>query len=242
MTLTIILVLFFIVAFLYASVGHGGASGYIAILILAGLPTQSIREMALTFNLFVAAVSFLLFYKAGHFRKSLFLPLAISSVPLAWIGAHIKLPDNYFKFALAACLLLAVIRLLFFSESSDETNTVEMKFFHKIITGATIGFISGMIGIGGGVLLSPLLLLMKWSTVKESAAVSAPFIFVNSVAALLALPSLNYYDDKHFLTWLTASIAGGLAGAYFGSNQFKNSVLKFILATVLLIATGKLIF
>jgi uncharacterized protein len=231
------------VAFLYASVGHGGASGYIAVMALLGFAPAMVRPTALVLNLFVSAMAFIQFARAGHFRWKLFWPFAMASVPLAWVGVRIHLDTLVYRRILAACLVFAVARLLGVLGGGDERRG-SPALFVAIGLGAVLGLVSGMIGIGGGILLSPLLLLFGWSTAKESAAVSAAFIFVNSLAALGSLAAsegLGMFTSEH-LFWVGAALLGGIFGAYVGAQHFSQARLRQVLGMVLLLASFKLFF
>jgi len=237
----VIALLLAVVAFLYASVGHGGASGYIAVMTLLGFTPEVVRPTALLLNLFVSAMAFAQFTRAGHFRWRLFWPFALASVPMAWIGARIHLDVVVYKRILAVCLAIAVARLLGLFGGSDERKELPHLGIALAI-GAVLGLISGMIGIGGGVLLSPLLLVFGWSTAKESAAVSAAFIFVNSAAGLISMAAskgLGMFGPDHFM-WIAAALAGGSLGAYVGARRFTQLRLRQVLAIVLLFASFKL--
>ncbi|MBX2972503.1 MAG: sulfite exporter TauE/SafE family protein [Flavobacteriales bacterium] len=232
-----------VVAFLYASVGHGGGSGYIAVMTLLGFAPEVVRPTALLLNLFVSAMAFVQFARAGHFRWKLFWPFAIASVPMAWIGARIHLDVVVYKRILAVCLIIAVARLLGFFGGGDERKEMPGLAIALAI-GAVLGLVSGMIGIGGGVLLSPLLLVFGWSTAKESAAVSAAFIFVNSAAGLISVAvskGLSMFGPDH-LIWIAAALAGGSLGAYIGAQRFSQLRLRQVLGIVLLLASFKLFF
>ncbi len=232
-----------IVAFLYASVGHGGASGYIALMTLLGFAPDVVRPTALTLNLFVSAMAFAQFARAGHFRWKLFWPFAIASVPLAWIGARVHLDTLLYKRILAICLAIAVARLFGFFGGGDERRDPPAMWLALVI-GAVLGLVSGMIGIGGGILLSPPLLLFGWSTAKESAAVSAAFIFVNSAAGLVSLAfseGLEVHTPDQ-LVWIAAAVVGGTLGAYVGAQRLSQLRLRHVLGIVLLLASFKLFF
>lgn len=235
-----------VVAFLYASVGHGGASGYIAVMLLLGFTPEVVRPTALVLNLFVSAMAFVQFARAGHFRWRLFWPFAIASVPLAWIGARMQLDAVIYKRVLAVCLLTAVARLLgLFGASNEQKRSPALPL--ALAIGAVLGLVSGMIGIGGGILLSPLLIVFGWSTAKESAAISAAFIFVNSLAGLASMsaalfdPANSIFGSEHRI-WIAAALTGGTVGAYFGAQRFSQLRLRQVLGVVLLFASFKLFF
>jgi uncharacterized membrane protein YfcA len=234
------ILLLFIVAFLYASVGHGGASGYLALMVLFSFAPSAMKSSSLILNIFVSFISFYQYYKGGHFKWKLFLPFVITSIPASFIGAYITLDTLVYKKILGALLIFPILRLFgIIGKESEEIK--EVRWLFALITGAIIGLLSGMIGIGGGIILSPIILLMHWGNMKQTAAVSALFIFVNSISGLVGLLSKGTVIDPHVYILLFVAIAGGTAGAYFGSKQFKNKTLKAILATVLVIASVKLL-
>lgn len=240
MAFSVVLISVAIIAFLYAAVGHGGASGYLALMVLLGYGVAFIKPTALLLNMVVSATSFLHFYRSGFFRKELFFPFIIFSVPMAYLGAKWPVSDFLFKFLLAFCLLLSVARLLFFREADFSSEKKKMPFGAALVIGAVIGLISGMIGIGGGVLLSPVLLLFHWADLKESAAVAALFILVNSVSGMAGLYTSDTSFSPNMLVMVAAAVVGGLAGGYTGVRG-NTLVLKYILSAVMVIAVVKLL-
>ena len=228
-----------IMAFLYASVGHGGASGYLAVMALFAIAPPLMKQTALLLNLGVSLMSFIAFYRQGYFKWTLFWPFALGSIPAAFLGARIPLTDSTYKQILGACLFLAVIRMVI---SLKEGTRRSLPAVIGVITGAVIGLLSGMIGIGGGIILSPLLLLFRWASLKEAAAVSALFIFVNSVSGLAGLKTWIPLDQSQMVYWLAASLVGGFLGARWGAAIASNTKVKWILALVLVIASLKLWF
>ena len=230
-----------LVAFLYASVGHGGASGYLALMAIFGISVSVMKPTALILNLFVAGVSFYYFYQSKYFKWRLFYPFAITSVPAAFLGGLININITLYKQILAILLLFSIFRLLgFFGKESKSIK--ELKLWQGLVIGAIIGLFSGMIGIGGGIVLSPVILLFKWGKMKSTAAVSALFIWVNSAAALTGiLWSGQFIIDHQMPLFLSLAVVGGLLGGYFGSMKFNNHKLSYVLAFVLAIASIKLI-
>ena len=210
-------------AFLYASVGHGGASGYLAVMALFAIAPPLMKQTALLLNLGVSLMSFIAFYRQGYFKWNLFWPFALGSIPAAFLGARIPLTDSTYKQMLGACLFLAVIRMVV---SLKESSARSLPVFSGIFAGALIGLLSGMIGIGGGIILSPLLLLFRWASLKEAAAVSALFIFVNSVAGLAGLKTWIPLDHSQMVYWLVASLVGGFLGARWGAGMASNTKVK----------------
>ena len=234
-----LILLLAIMAFLYASVGHGGASGYLAVMAIFAIAPSIMKQTALLLNLGVSLMSFIAFFRQGFFKWKLFWPFAIGSIPAAYFGAKIPLTDTTYKQILGFCLLMAVIRMVY--QVKEEKSNPLIPFFGVFI-GGIIGFLSGMIGIGGGIILSPLLLLFRWASLKEAAAVSALFIFVNSVSGLVGLKTWILLDQSNMIYWLIASLMGGFMGAIWGSNIASNQKVKWILALVLVIASLKLWF
>ncbi len=233
-------VLLFIIAFLYASVGHGGASGYLALMALFSIAPATMKPTALLLNLFVSLTSFIQFYRGGHFRWKVFWPFALSSIPMAYLGGLIMMDGNIYKKILGVLLIIPIIRFYFFSNVKVEDqreNNLPLSF----VIGGTIGFLSGLIGIGGGILLSPVLLLLKWTDQKQTAAISALFIFVNSLSGLAGQLKKGVQFTGDMYTFVAVAFIGGLCGAYFGAIKFKQTFLKNVLATVLLLAVVKLL-
>ncbi|WP_310586775.1 sulfite exporter TauE/SafE family protein [Runella salmonicolor] len=227
-----------IMAFLYASVGHGGASGYLALMAIFGTSPALMKSSALILNVFVSLVAFIQYYRAGHFRWNLFWPFALASIPLSYIGATLPITDSLYKKLLAVALAIAIARMLFQPVEKAENKPVPL--MGALAIGAVIGLLSGMLGIGGGIVLSPVILLLGWGRVKETAAVSALFIFVNSMSGLYGLFQKGFEPNGQLTSWLVAALVGGFVGAYQGSFKFNLQTLRYILASVLLIAVAKL--
>lgn len=234
-------VLLFIVAFLYASVGHGGASGYLALMAIYAVSPEVMKPTALLLNLFVSLTAFIQFYRGKHFKWPIFLPLALASIPMAFLGGMISLDADIYKKVLGILLLIPVFRFLIYKniKAKDlQKNTI----FLSILIGSGIGFLSGLIGIGGGIILSPVLLLLRWTDQKQTAAISALFIFVNSCSGLAGhlYKGINFSPDM--ISYVGIAFVGGLLGSYLGSLKFNQNILKNTLAIVLLVAGLKLIF
>ncbi|MDQ3131827.1 MAG: sulfite exporter TauE/SafE family protein [Acidobacteriota bacterium] len=242
--ISIVAALFF-VAVLYSSVGHGGASGYLAVMALFGISAAVTRPTSLTLNLFVASIAFVQFYRAKFFDWEIFLPFAIGSIPMAFVGGSIQLPTSVYKIILGVTLMAAAIRLAISLKSEREPNAPNVCIC--LLIGAFLGLISGLVGVGGGIFLTPILLLMNWTETKKAAGISALFIFVNSAAGLLG----NWLQGKdsqianlpsNVWLWVGAAIIGGIIGATLGSKYFNSLVLRSVLAFGLMIAGLKLIF
>lgn len=236
----IFLLLLPIVAFLYSSVGHGGASGYLAMMALFEFAPESMKPTALMLNLFVAAISFIHYAKAGHFNKKLFLVFAITSIPLAYVGGMIEIDTGIYKKILAILLVFAILRML--NVVGSKVGIIKkVKVWQGLMVGGSIGFFSGLIGIGGGIILTPIILLMHWGKMKEAAAVSALFIWVNSAAGMFGQLSSGVSISKEAFILVGIAVVGGFFGSYFGSKHINNKLLRYMLAFVLLIACVKLI-
>jgi uncharacterized protein len=229
-----------IVAFMYASVGHGGASGYLALMALFSFAPETMKPTALLLNLFVAGIAFFHFAKAGYFNKKLFFVFAIASIPFAFFGGMIEVDASIYKKVLAGLLIFAILRMLnVFGKETEKIKSV--KIWQGLLVGGSIGFFSGLIGIGGGIILTPLILLMKWGKMKEAAAVSALFIWVNSAAGMIGQYSSGMRLELQSFILVGIAIIGGFLGAYFGSKRLNNKILRYMLAFVLVIACVKLI-
>ncbi len=230
-----------LVAFLYSSVGHAGASGYIAVMTLFGLVPTVIKPSALVLNILVASLTSFQFWRAGHFSWSLFWPFAVLSVPLAFLGGYINLPTQWFKLLVGLVLLYSAVR--FFIEPKIEAQEIQPPTKPvALFTGAGIGLLSGLTGTGGGIFLTPLMIFFRWSKTKTAAAVSALFILVNSIAGLLGNISSTTQLPLCAVPVVVAALVGGAAGSYLGSQRFSVVFIKKLLAVVLLIAGGKLVF
>lgn len=235
------LCLLFLVAFFYASVGHGGASGYLALMALFSFTPAVMKPTALLLNIFVSVTSFLFYYRAKHFQWKLFYPFAITSIPMAFVGGMITVDALIYKKILGVLLIIPVLRFLFFRNISVE-EIKKSNVWLSLIIGAAIGFFSGMIGIGGGIILSPVLLLLKWTDMKQAAAVSALFIFVNSLSGFAGQLTKGIHFSGDMLAYVLIALLGGALGAYYGAQRFNQGILKNLLAVVLLVAAYKLIF
>jgi uncharacterized membrane protein YfcA len=235
-----IILAIFIVAVMYSSVGHGGASGYLAVMAFLSVAPEVTRPTALVLNLFVASIGAYQFYRAGYFSWRIFLPFAITSIPFAFIGGMITLPTNVYKLLLGIVLILAALRLAW--KFVPDTEIKQPPIWICLIIGALIGLLSGLVGVGGGIFLTPVLLLMNWSETKTAAGVSALFILVNSISGLLGnLAQIEKLPPTVWF-WIGAAVVGGLVGSTLGSKKFDSLMLRRVLALVLAFAGFKLIF
>lgn len=228
-------------AFFYASVGHGGASGYLALMALFAFSPDTMRTTALTLNVFVSGLAFIQFYRKGYFKWSLFWPFALASIPAAFFGGTISVDENLYKKILAVLLLFSIIRMVGFTWKPIH-QPKSQNILLSLLLGAIIGLFSGMIGIGGGIILSPVILLLRWADVKQTAAISAIFIFVNSLSGLAGIYQTGLQWDPAMGWMLAIAMIGGTLGSYFGAAKFNSLHLRRLLAFVLLIAAFKLFF
>ena len=229
-----------LIAFLYSSVGHAGASGYIAVMTLWGVAATTIRPTALVLNILVASISAFQFWRAGHFAWKLFWPFAVLSIPAAYLGGYLQPSASVLRILIGLVLLFSAVRLIF--RRSDPPDVVPPPNPTAIGVGAAIGFLSGLTGTGGGIFLTPLLLFYHWAHIRQAAAVSALFILVNSISGLT-----GYFTANQSIPWLGVLLApaaaiGGVLGSHLGSRHFPIRTISILLATVLVIAGLKLLF
>lgn len=230
----------FAVAFLYSSVGHAGASGYIAVMALLGLAPAEIRPVALTLNILVASIAAFQYWKAGHFRRNLFWPFALSAIPASLLGGMLALPLDAFKLVVGIVLLFSAYRFFRKPEEPEAVQPPDRSL--ALASGAGLGLLAGLTGTGGGIFLTPLMLLRGWARTKNVAAVSSMFILVNSVFGLLGFVvsggSIPAFTGK----LAVAAAAGGALGSWLGSRKLPARTIQVLLAVVLVIAGAKLVF
>ena len=237
--MSLLLIATALVAMLYSSVGHGGASGYLAVMTLLSLPKDTMKGTALVLNLLVAGFACLQYARARHWRSSLFWPFVLSSVPAAYLGARLNISQGTYEALLATALLVAGLRLMISAKFPDEAKA-RPGWVPGLLLGAVIGLVSGMVGVGGGIFLSPVLLFAGWATAKESAAAAAAFIVVNSLSGLAGFLQGRGVVDWNMTAWMLGAAAlGGAMGATWGARQAPPVRLRQLLGGVLLIAAGK---
>jgi uncharacterized membrane protein YfcA len=237
----IIAILFFAGAALYASVGHGGASSYLAIMGLFSLAPDVMKPTALALNILVASVATFKFYRAGLFSWRLFWPFAVASIPAAFVGGAVMLPARSYKIVVGVVLLYAAVWMFRSAMRPISKETHPPPLWAALLAGLAIGFLSGLTGVGGGIFLSPLLLSMGWAETRATSGVTAPFILVNSIAGLLGhIASVSQLPNVP--VWGAAALIGGWIGASYGSKRAPVPVLRQLLSLVLVVAGAKLIF
>jgi uncharacterized membrane protein YfcA len=238
----VIAILFFVGAALYASVGHGGASSYLAVMGLFSFAPNVMKPTALTLNILVAGVATFKFYRAGLFSWSLFWPFAIASIPAAFAGGATAVSGQLYKVLVGVVLLYAALWMLHSAFMPLTREFHRPPLWAAVAAGAAIGFLSGLTGVGGGIFLSPLLLYMGWAETRAASGVAAPFILVNSVAGLLGHFSIVAQLPPNIPIWGAAAVIGGWIGASYGSKKAPAPVLRQLLSLVLIVAGAKLIF
>ncbi len=248
LTVTLLIAaLIFIVAVLYSTVGHAGASGYLAAMALFGLAPAVMKPTALTLNIIVATVGTLRFLRAGFFSWRTFWPFAVASIPAAFIGGWLTLPAAVYKGIVGAVLLYSAVRIFFSAGTADDQPTRKPPLAMALVLGAAIGLLSGLTGVGGGIFLSPVLLLMHWAKTKETSAVSVTFILVNSVAGLLGHGLVAHVNAMSTLphaalAWGPAALVGGFIGTELGTRRLPIAGIRRWLSVVLVIAGLKLLY
>lgn len=232
-----------ILAALYSSVGHAGASGYLAAMAIFGLAQEVIRPTALSLNILVASIAVFKFYGAGYFSWNLFWKLSVTSVPFAYLGGFQTLPDAIYKPMIGLFLFYAAWRFLMGSADSKSEQLSKPYTPTIMATGAILGWVSGLSGVGGGIFLSPLLILFKWERIKTVSGVASAFILVNSISGLAGVLSggVRALPGGIFL-WAVAAIVGGMIGSEYGSRRLGNPAIKKLLGVVLMIAGFKMVF
>ena len=238
----ILVPLFFAAAFLYSSVGHGGASSYLAILVLAGYPREAITPTVLALNILVTLLGVINYYRAGHFDARLLLPFILTSIPAAYVGGSMRISEETFSLILGLTLLVAGVRLVIFTKpiAAKQVLSRRLLFGVGLPVGFALGFLAGLIGIGGGIFLSPLLLFVGWADAKKTAAVSAAFILLNSLSGLTAHIMKGVADWTLLGVLAITVLIGGGIGSYIGAFRLLPITLQRLLGAVLLLAALKL--
>jgi uncharacterized membrane protein YfcA len=238
----LIAVLILVVALLYSTVGHAGASGYLAVMALFGMAPIVMKPTALMLNIIVALIGTVRFYRAGFFSWRTFWPFAVASIPASFIGGSLTLPVSVYKLIVGIVLLYSAVRLFLSAGSADKGKTTLVRIWMAIVVGAAIGLLSGLTGVGGGIFLSPVLLLMHWAKTKETSGVSAAFILFNSIAGLLGNISSISFIPGDITYWAPAALVGGWIGTELGTQWLPIVGIRKWLSAVLLLAGLKLTF
>jgi len=235
------LALIFFVAAIYSSVGHGGASGYLAVLALFSLPVAQLSGTALVLNVMVSSLAFWSFYHNGQKLPAFAWVLVLASVPFSFLGGALKIADQSYKLLLAVALVLSAVRLAIAKRATAIEELNPPKPIVLAGVGSSIGLLSGIVGVGGGIFLSPIAIFLRWTTVKSAATLSALFILANSLSGIAGRAASHQLVVAPALGLIVAAFAGGLVGSHLGSKFFDGLVLRRFLSLVLLIAAFKLI-
>lgn len=233
--------LILVAALLYSSVGHAGASGYLAAMALVGVAPAVMKPTALTLNILVAVIAATKFYRVGAFSWRLFWPFALASIPFAYFGGTLSLPGHIYKPLVGAVLIYAAWYSYRTAHQTRQIDIARPPLFILLSAGAALGFLSGLTGVGDGIFLSPLLLFFRWAEVKVISGIAAAFILVNSVAGLLGVMTSAPALPAALPYWAVAAVAGGFIGAEYGSKRFGNPTIQKLLAVVLAVAGAKMI-
>jgi uncharacterized membrane protein YfcA len=237
-----LIVAIFTVAFFYSSVGHGGATGYLAALALIGIAPASARVAVLIANIFVASIAWWRFWRAGHFDWKILFLFAVASMPCAWLGSKVHISPRTYKFILGGVLSAAGLILLFRARWQTDDVLIKKCFWPLgLLVGAVLGFLAGLTGIGGGVFLSPVLYLFRWAKPKTTGGIAAGFIILNSIAGLIGTgrEKILHAGPLLWLTW--PAVMGALLGTHFGARRWSSVAFSRVLACVLIFAGGKLL-
>jgi uncharacterized protein len=237
----ILTLLILVAALLYSSVGHAGASGYLAAMALMGVSPAVMKPTALTLNIIVAIIATAKYYRVGAFSWHLFWPFALASTPFAYLGGALTLPGHIYKPLVGAVLIYAAWRSFLTAHNPALPAGVRPHLAILLLAGTALGFLSGLTGVGGGIFLSPLLLFFRWAQVKVISGIAAAFILVNSIAGLLGVVTSAIELPSTLPYWAVAAVVGGFVGAEYGSKRLGNPTIQKILAVVLVIAGAKMI-
>lgn len=234
--------IFFIVAFAYSSVGLGGGSSYTALMAILGFNTLAIPMVSLTLNLLVTTLGSFTFIRHKHARLNLILPFLVTSIPMAYLGGTLRLPKEIFYWLLLISLIFIALRIYFWSHVSLELNlSKRSRLVVALITGAILGLIAGILGIGGGIYLVPLIIILGLGSVKEAAAAGVIFIWVNSLSGLISRLQYNAIDLIEYLPLILSVIVGGTLGSFVGAAKYPPKVMEKVLGIIILVAIGFLI-
>jgi len=229
-------------AALYSSVGHGGASAYLAIMALFSIAPETMRPTALALNLLVAGFGAWRYWSRGLSNWKLVLAFAVTATPAAFIGGGIHVPSEYYKPAVGILLWLAAIRLLWHPQPLTDRPVSQPKLWITLPAGAGLGLLAGLTGTGGGIFLSPLIILMAWEEPRRTSGVAAAFILLNSAAGLAGNVAAFGKLPSELPIFLAAVGSGALLGTWLGIDRLPRPWLLRTLGVVLIIAGAKLLF
>lgn len=234
---------FFVISLLYSAIGSGGGSGYLAVMSLTGLPPEAMKPTALTLNILVAGIGSWKYIRAGHFSARLFWPIAAMSIPAAFLGGQLSLPVAVYRPMVGLVLLYAAFRLWWSARKTAVTpQQRNLPAWAGSLVGVIIGLLSGLLGIGGGIFLGPLLLLAGWADTRQALGITAAFVLVNSISGLLGYLTNAVTLPPGIMLWLAAVGVGGWIGAEYGSQRIDPLILRQLLALVLVFGGLRMMF
>ena len=234
---------FFFIALLYSTVGHAGASGYLATMALLSFPPAVMKPTALMLNIIVALITTIRFAKAGYFSWRLFWPFALASVPMAYLGGGMHVDTTIYKMLVGIALVFAALHLILRSTVApdDPGRAAEPGIAASLAVGGGLGFLSGLTGVGGGIFLSPVLIILHWAGLRRTAAAAAAFILLNSLSGLAGYIHKGGAIPDHIAFWSVAVMSGGFIGSTLGATRFNSPVLRVLLGVMLVMAGLKLV-
>jgi len=232
----------FVAAFLFALAGHTGASAYLAIFGLTGMTPDTIKPTVLSLNVVVGSVAVYKFTRAGHFSWRLIWPFILTSIPFSFLGGLISLPTPIYRILVAVVLIYAAFRMLFDVPNKNGNPPNFPPVWLSLLLGAGIGFTAGLIGMGGGILLSPILLLTGWAGPQLTAGTIAVFVLVNSISGLLGHWTASMQLPSQLPIWGAVALVGGWIGAEIGSRRLSANFLRRMLGLILLISGLRMFF
>ena len=230
-------ILFFFVAFAYSSIGLGGGSSYTALMAIVGMSPLAIPLVSLSLNLMVTTISSFNFIRHGHARIKLIAPFLVSSIPMAYLGGSLDIPNTIFYWVLLISLIFVALRIYLWQDTSLKLNlNNHQKIIISLVSGSILGLIAGIVGIGGGVFLVPLIIVLGLGSQKEAAACGAVFVWLNSLAGLSSRIQHHSIDLTDYIPLIAAALIGGSIGSFFGSSRFSPKIMEKILGIIIIIA------
>lgn len=235
--ITLLALLFFVVAFVYSSVGMGGGSSYTALMAIAGMSAITIPMVSLSLNLLVSTIGSINFLRNKHGKLHIVLPFLISAIPFAYLGGSLHLPKEVFLWTLLISLVVVAMRIYLWEDTSFKiTLSQKQKTLVSLIAGSILGLVAGIVGIGGGIYLVPLIIMLRIGSQKEAAATGAIFVWTVSLSGLISRLQYNTIDLSNYLVLIVAVIIGGFLGSYFGSFKYNPKTMEKSLGVIILVA------
>ncbi len=229
--------IFFVVAFVYSSIGLGGGSSYTALMVIVGMSALVVPMMSLSLNLFVSTLGSYNFLRNKHGKLSIVLPFLISAIPSAYLGGALHLSKTVFLWVLLMSLIVVTVRIYFWKDASFKVELNHQKIIIiSLVSGLILGLVAGIVGIGGGIYLIPIIIIFRIGSPKEAAATAAIFVWSVSFFGLVSRLQYNSIDLTQYIPLITAVIIGGFLGSYMGSFRFSPKAMEKILGLIILVA------